>query len=105
MTDVVLCCSSQIDNQGLPLIFSNADSFKRQLNSFLLCSDLISKYLQTGNPTFMLFAEDIEEAGPFVTCNFSRAHFDLTFQWGRFRAALRSPKEHGVPTARVPSRQ
>src|ERR1044072_1562218 len=107
VTDVVLCCPSQIDNQRLRFVFGiNADSFKRQLNSFRLCSDLIVKYFQTCNPTFMLFAEDIEEAGPFITRYFSRAHFDLTFQWGRFRAALRSPKEHNVPVAQVPvSRQ
>src|SRR5215216_1900102 len=99
MADVVLRCPSQIDNQGLRFIFgTNADSFKRQLNSFRLCSDLISQYLQTCNPTFMLFAEDVEEVGPFVTRDFSRAHLtshssregfgrlsglpkSMTFQW------------------------
>lgn len=76
MTDVILCCPSQIDHQRLRFIFgTNADSFKRQLNSFRLCSDLISQYLQTCNPTSMLFAEDIEEVGPFVTRNFSPQQF------------------------------
>src|ERR1051326_8748371 len=99
MADVILCCPSQIDDQRLRFIFgTDADSFKGQLNSFRLCSDLISKYLQTGNPAFMLFAEDIKEAGPFVTRNFFRAHLtshsggegfgwlsglpkSMTFQW------------------------
>src|SRR5215211_655337 len=99
MADVVLRCPSHIDNQRLRFIFgTNADSFKRQLNSFRLCSDLISKYFETCNPTFMLFAEDIEETSPFVTRNFSRAHLTshssgegfgrlsglpecITFQW------------------------
>src|ERR1041384_1918703 len=99
MTDVILCCPSQVDNQRLRFLFgTDAYSFKRQLNSFRLCSDLISKHLQTCNPTFMLFAEDIEKAGPFVTRNFSHAHLtshssregfgrlsglpkSMTFQW------------------------
>src|ERR1043165_53179 len=80
MADVILCYPSQIDDQRLRFIFgTDADSLKRQLNSFRLCSDLISQYLQTGDPAFMLFAEDIKEAGPFVTRNFFRAHnFQLT---------------------------
>src|SRR5690242_18216673 len=75
MTHVVLWGSSQTDNQRLRFIFSiNADAFERQLSRFSLCSDRISEYLQACNRTFVLFAEGLEEAGPFITRNFSCAH-------------------------------
>src|ERR687895_2463924 len=93
MTDVALCWSAQTDNQCLRFIFVvDADSLKRQFNGFRLCSGLISTYLETCNPTLMLFAEDIEEAGPFVTRNFSRAHLTSHSSGKGFRWLPSLPK-------------
>src|SRR5689334_2362108 len=101
VTHVVLSCPAQTDDQRLFVFSINADAFKRQLNRFLLCPHLISKYFQTRNPTFMLLAEGIEKAVPFITRNFSRAHI-TSHSSRKSRAALRSPKAPHVEVVQVP---